>query len=112
MGAGKEFKTRIDVLKLRIKTAILQKIFNKLTKYYETFNLFGHVIDKQTGEHLPFVNVVVKGTTKGALTDESGHYFITNLTEGKHTLEVSYVGYVEDDCEITTSRMLFPILRA
>ncbi len=57
-------------------------------------NIFGHVVDKQTHEHLPYVNLVIKGSTKGASTDASGHYFITNLTEGKHTLEVSYVGYV------------------
>lgn len=57
-------------------------------------NIFGHVVDKQTHEHLPYVNLVIKGTTKGGSTDESGHYFITNLTEGKHTLEVSYVGYI------------------
>lgn len=56
-------------------------------------NLFGHVIDKQTREHLPFVNLVIKGTTKGTTTDETGHFFITNLPEGKHTIEVSYVGY-------------------
>lgn len=55
--------------------------------------IFGHVIDKQTREHLPYVNVVVKGTTKGASTDDSGHFFITNLREGTHTLEVSYIGY-------------------
>lgn len=67
-------------------------------------NIFGHVIDKQTHEHLPYVNLVIKGTTKGASTDESGHYFITNLTEGKHTLEVSYVGYITYLTEVYVKR--------
>lgn len=67
-------------------------------------NIFGHVIDKQTHEHLPFVNVVIKGTTKGASTDASGHYFITNLAEGNHTVEVSYVGYVTYQTEIFVKR--------
>lgn len=67
-------------------------------------NIFGHVIDKQTREHLPFVNVAIKGSTKGASTDESGHYFITNLTEGKHTVEVTYVGYVTFQTEVVVKR--------
>ncbi len=56
-------------------------------------NVFGHVVNKDTQEHLPFVNVIVKGTNKGASTDESGHYFITNLTEGTHVMVVSCIGY-------------------
>ena len=63
-------------------------------------NIFGHVIDKTTKEHLPFVNVIVKGTTKGASTDESGHFFITNLSEGNHVIEVSCVGYKSIRTEI------------
>ena len=38
-------------------------------------NVFGHVLDKKTGEHLPFINVLLKGTTIGTTTDNSGHYF-------------------------------------
>lgn len=63
-------------------------------------NVFGHVVDKMTHEHMPFVNVVIKGTTKGASTDESGHYFITNLSEGKHVIEASCVGYKPAKTEI------------
>ena len=34
-------------------------------------NVFGHVLDKETGEHLPFITVILKGTTIGTTT-----YFI------------------------------------
>ena len=67
-------------------------------------NLFGHVIDKQTHEHIPYVNVVIKGTTKGTSTDGSGHFFITNLTEGKHIVEVSSVGYITVSKEVFVKR--------
>ena len=56
-------------------------------------HLVGHVIDEKTGEHLPYVNVQVKGTNIGTVTDESGHYFMTNLPPGKQTIVFSYVGY-------------------
>ena len=56
-------------------------------------HLVGHVLDERTGEHLPFVNVQVKGTDIGTVTDESGHYFLKNLPLGKQTVVFSYVGY-------------------
>ncbi|MBQ5403463.1 MAG: carboxypeptidase-like regulatory domain-containing protein [Bacteroidales bacterium] len=36
----------------------------------------GLVIDSQTGEPLPFVNIVFKGTTTGTITDVEGKFFI------------------------------------
>ncbi|WP_289005067.1 TonB-dependent receptor [uncultured Parabacteroides sp.] len=56
-------------------------------------NVFGHVLDKETGEHLPFITVILKGTTIGTTTDNSGHYFLKNLPEGQFTLEFKYLGY-------------------
>ena len=46
-------------------------------------HLVGHVLDEKTGEHLPYVNVQVKGTNIGTVTDESGHFFLKNLPLGK-----------------------------
>ena len=56
-------------------------------------HLVGHVLDERTGEHLPFVNVQVKGTNIGTVTDESGHFFMKNLPLGKQVIVFSYVGY-------------------
>lgn len=56
-------------------------------------NISGHVIDAETGEHLPFFSIHVKGSSIGAMTDASGHYAIHDLTPGKHTLEASMAGY-------------------
>lgn len=56
-------------------------------------NIVGHVIDRKTGEHLPYVTIVIKGTTIATLTDATGHYFFKDLPEGRHRLEVKFVGY-------------------
>ena len=56
-------------------------------------HLVGHVTDEKTGEHLAYVNVQIKGTNIGTVTDESGHYFLKNLPLGRQTVVVSYVGY-------------------
>ncbi|MGL5619206.1 MAG: TonB-dependent receptor [Tannerellaceae bacterium] len=56
-------------------------------------HIFGHVIDKKTKEHLPYINVIVKGTTIGVTTDGTGHYSLTNVPLGKQVLVAKALGY-------------------
>lgn len=56
-------------------------------------HLYGHVIDSETGEHLPYVTVTIPGTTIGTATDASGHYFLKNLPTGTITVEARMMGY-------------------
>lgn len=56
-------------------------------------NIFGHVLDANTNEHLPFASIVLKKLNIGAQTDSTGHYHIANLPEGRHEMEVSHIGY-------------------
>jgi outer membrane receptor for ferrienterochelin and colicins len=51
----------------------------------------GHVISN--GEHVPFVNVVIKNTNIGTTTDHSGHFTIPNVPIGKLTIRVQAIGY-------------------
>ena len=62
-------------------------------------NIFGHVIDAETGEHLPFVNILVQGTRIGTITDATGHYLLTNLPVGNHTLIAQSLGYAKAEVE-------------
>ena len=55
-------------------------------------NIIGHVLDKKTSEHLPYITIALKGTTIGTVTDATGHYFLKNLPEGKFTLEYKALG--------------------
>lgn len=56
-------------------------------------HIVGHVLDKNTGKHLPFVHVTLKGTTIGTTTDKTGHFFLKNLPVGEHILVFSALGY-------------------
>lgn len=56
-------------------------------------NVYGHVINKSSGEHLSFVTIQLKGTTIVTTTDHTGHYFLKNLPEGTFTVVVKMVGY-------------------
>ena len=54
----------------------------------------GLVTDSVSGEPLPYVSIIVKGTTTGAATDLDGRFSLTvpSSASGK-MLEVSYLGY-------------------
>lgn len=67
-------------------------------------NLFGHVVDRETHEHLPYATVAVTGTAFGTTTDASGHYFLKNLPEGELTLEVRALGYAVLEKKVTLER--------
>lgn len=65
-------------------------------------NISGHVVDTQTGEHLPYILVVVKGTNIGVSTDATGHYTLKDLPLGELTLEVAPLGYKKSEKKVTT----------
>ncbi len=64
-------------------------------------NIFGHVLDRKTKEHLPYVTIKLQGTTIGITTDASGHYFLRNLPTGNFRLEASMIGYKTFTREVT-----------
>ena len=55
--------------------------------------IHGKVTDASTGEALVGANVVVTGTSFGAVTGTTGEYVILNLPAGTYTLKASYIGY-------------------
>ena len=63
-------------------------------------HICGHVIDKNTGEHLPYIVVLLKGTTIGVTTESTGHYMIRNVPEGTFVVEVSAIGYKTQTHEV------------
>lgn len=53
----------------------------------------GVVSDSVTAEKLPFANVVIMGTNKGAATNINGFYLIPNILPGEYDVAFSSVGY-------------------
>ncbi|MBN2165600.1 MAG: SusC/RagA family TonB-linked outer membrane protein [Marinilabiliaceae bacterium] len=56
-------------------------------------NIEGMIYDYDTSEKLPGVNVYLKGTTIGTVTNENGYYSFLIPDGGKHTLVYSFIGY-------------------
>lgn len=55
------------------------------------------------GEALPFVNIYLKGTQKGTVSDENGNYHITNVASGTHKIIASFTGFKQQEQAITIS---------
>jgi TonB-dependent SusC/RagA subfamily outer membrane receptor len=65
----------------------------------------GKVTDKEKGEALPGVNVLVKGTVTGTITDMNGAYSIT-APDPNGTLVFSYIGYTTEEVPITNRSVI------
>ncbi|UMB61806.1 TonB-dependent receptor [Lutibacter sp. A80] len=73
----------------------------------------GKVIDAQTRESLPFVNVLVDDSTKGTSTDEEGNFVISNVSLGYHKVFVSFLGYtsvLSDDYLVTKDKIPYILI--
>lgn len=75
----------------------------------QNINVNGHVQDN-SGMPIPGVNVVVKNTTKGTVTDFDGNFTISNVQSGA-TLILSYLGYVTKEVVVTNSSKLTILLQ-
>lgn len=64
----------------------------------------GVLTEDETGEAIPFANVVLDGTRYGNATDINGFYLINKMPEGTYTLRVRYVGYQEYTEQITLKK--------
>lgn len=83
------FSATLAVAAIAMCFSVLAQAQNKLSDA----SISGHIIDSKTGEHLPYVMVMVGGTQIGIQTSSSGHYVIRNLPLGKHDIIASFVGY-------------------
>lgn len=66
--------------------------FTTLSAYGQNGKIRGIVTD-QNGSPIEFVNVIVKGTTKGAVSSSSGSFEIDGLPNGQLTVIASLIGY-------------------
>ncbi len=61
--------------------------------FAQSGRIAGKVIDQQNKEGIPFVNVIIEGTTLGAATDLDGYYSIINVSPGNYNIRASAIGY-------------------
>lgn len=87
-----------------MKKILLVKIFSVLMlisnlAWAQERTVTGRVTSSEDGSGLPGVNVVLKGTTSGSITDIDGNYRIS-VPSAAGTLVFSFVGFVSQEVEI------------
>ncbi|HEX9971186.1 MAG TPA: TonB-dependent receptor, partial [bacterium] len=58
-----------------------------------TGKIAGRVIDREAGQGLPGVNVIIEGTTLGAATDGNGNFIILMIPPGVYSVRAMMMGY-------------------
>ena len=69
------------------------QVIRSTTNKNSDSNIFGHIIDTTTKEHIPYATIAIKGTTIGCAANSSGHYILNNLPVGEQQVVVSAIGY-------------------
>ncbi len=79
---------------MRFKASLLLLLIGLLSDclFAQETRVSGKITDANTGDPVPFVNVVFKGTSIGITTDFEGRYNLATTTP-TDTLVASYVGY-------------------
>jgi hypothetical protein len=70
-------------------------------------SLRGRVVDAVSNEPLPFVNIIISGTSTGTVTDMDGNFLLTGIDPGFVRVEASFVGYqraISSEVEVTVAR--------
>jgi len=65
----------------------------------------GKVTSAEDGSGLPGVNVILKGTTTGTITDYQGKYSIT-VPDTKGVLVFSFIGYVSEEVKVGLRKII------
>jgi TonB-linked SusC/RagA family outer membrane protein len=61
----------------------------------------GRVVDSQTGEPVPAVQVFISTLDLGGLTQQNGRYLLQNVPAGTHTVTVARIGFRSIENQIT-----------
>lgn len=79
--------------------------FTQITFAQSTFSVTGSVIEKDTDEVIPGVQIFLNGTTIGTTSDENGKFVLNNIPEGVFDLNASILGYQNVSVTIITSSL-------
>jgi len=80
---------------------LLMVLFAISTAFGQTATIKGTVKDQSTGETMPGVNVLIKGTLIGTSTDFDGNYVLENIPAGEVEIEASFIGFLPTTKTVT-----------
>ncbi len=83
--------------------------FGKTMAQEKEREIRGRVLDAKDRSPLPGVNLILKGSTSGTISDDEGDFILT-LPNEEVTLLISYIGYQSQEISIGTDQSALDIL--
>lgn len=105
-GKGMLHKNLLLKFKVLIKLFVFSWFVNSLAMP-DGGIITGKVVDAESGDPLPGVNVIVSNTDRGAATDLDGVYRIARVPEGTYSVVASFIGYkrtIVDDVKVVEGK--------
>ena len=66
-------------------------------------------VEDASGQGIPGVGIIVKGTTLGVITTDDGSFALQNVSDGS-TIVVSCMGYVEQEFKIISTKSVYNVV--
>jgi len=76
-----------------ITASLLFTLLLSNTNFAQSGKISGKVVDGSTKEGLPFVNIILEGTSIGAASDIDGYFSIIGIGPGNYNVRASAIGY-------------------
>ncbi len=73
------------------------------TAHAQTTIVSGNVTDADSGDPLIGVNILIKGTVLGTITDINGNFLLSTQSDPSFTLIISHIGYDRQSIEVGAS---------
>jgi TonB-linked SusC/RagA family outer membrane protein len=77
-------------------------LFVTVTAQAQEFDVSGKITDARTGDPMAGISVLVKGTTRGVVSDMNGDYTL-KVPSSPSTLQFSFIGFRTKEVEVTSS---------
>ncbi len=88
-----------------VRTSGQAKRYERIVQTKVQQTVSGKVTDQESGQGLPGVSIVAKGTMQGTVTDVDGNFNL-NVGDDVQTLVFSYIGYITKSVDLNGRQLL------
>jgi iron complex outermembrane receptor protein len=104
-----DFNTFMKILFHRLFLIALFSVIFIAGRAQTNFTLKGKVTDNSNNEPVPGVNIAIKGTVLGTISDVNGHFSLTTKVELPVTLVISFLGYHTQEISVASAEQILDI---
>lgn len=91
-------------MRINLKAAVTAVLVFAGVLAAETGTIKGRLKDAGTGKPLPYVNVIVDGTSLGTASNAQGEFIIRDITAGEYKVVASMIGYAPRSTRVEVAK--------